>query len=428
AAYYALQEVHQLNPLATGVNMESVKGYFAGIRIADAVSRARGDQAALMATENQKIRLSTLRADLTTFNTGGSLITTPEDPDPDVLQYPNQLGFDHMQSFYIGVEAKPSESFRANVTLNVLGHVAENPINEIFYENRGRPRTVNTPQGDLVLQSNNRVQAYQASFNWNHKYFDLDGFYRTGHYHWGYEGDFFGLYPEANYGPNIDIYNGNAPFGFEFSGKKGIDGLKVAFGPELWWGANPAVLVKYSRSVAGFDITGMFHEDLDEPAPAVSSFAVPNPVTRRATLHIKRNFGSLSIEVGGIWGGQPLVGRSFQLVQDLGDGGYKVYQDEVTNDDTWGGKAKVTFFAGPFKWYAQGSAMGLVANGGADYTKTYTGWRLKDSGSGNQFNFLSGFTIGFGDVQIAPNFLWQVPIVGPVPADVPAPGRHRNIL
>ena len=74
----------------------------------------------------------------------------------------------------------------------------------------------------------------------------MRGFYRTGHYHWGYEGDFFGLYPEANYGPNLDIYNGEI-IGFEFDGKKAFKGLKAAFGPQLWWGANPAVLVKYSR-------------------------------------------------------------------------------------------------------------------------------------------------------------------------------------
>jgi hypothetical protein len=39
-----------------------------------------------------------------------------------------------------------------------------------------------------------------------------------------------------------------------------------------------------------------------------------------------------------------------------------------------------------------GAAMGLVANGGADQTITFTGWKLKDSGSGNQTNFLTGFT------------------------------------
>jgi hypothetical protein len=28
-------------------------------------------------------------------------------------------------------------------------------------------------------------------------------------------------------------------------------------------------------------------------------------------------------------------------------------------------------------WYSQGAAMGLVANWGADNTKTFTGWRLR---------------------------------------------------
>ena len=42
--------------------------------------------------------------------------------------------------------------------------------------------------------------------------------------------------------------------------------------------------------------------------------------------------------------------------------------------------------------YTQGAIMGLVANGGADNTKTFTGWRLKDSGSGNQMNVLTGLT------------------------------------
>jgi hypothetical protein len=109
-------------------------------------------------------------------------------------------------------------------------------------------------------------------------------------------------------------------------------------------------------------------------------------------------------------------------------GNYTIYEDEINSNDTWGGKAKIKIKAGRIQWYAQGAAMGLVAGGGADYTKTFTGWRLKDSGSGNQFNFLTGFSLGFGDFQVAPNFLWQKPIVDPIPGDVPAPGRPRNIL
>ena len=37
-------------------------------------------------------------------------------------------------------------------------------------------------------------------------------------------------------------------------------------------------------------------------------------------------------------------------------------------------------------------------------------------------------TFILGNWQFAPNFLWQKPIVGPIPTDVPAPGRPRNIL
>jgi hypothetical protein len=213
----------------------------------------------------------------------------------------------------------------------------------------------------------------------------------------------------------------------EFDGKKSLNGLKVAFGPELWWGANPAVLIKYGRTVGSFDITGIYHEDLDKQAPAVSSFAIPTPPTRRLTLHVKRNIGPVGVEVGGIWAGQPRIGESYQIADGV-EGDYTVYSDTITMNDTWGGKVKLTFSAGPLNWYAQGAAMGLVAGGGADYTKTYTGWRLKDSGSGNQFNFLTGFTVGIGDFQLAPNFLWQKPIVGPMPGDVPPPGRARNIL
>jgi hypothetical protein len=67
--------------------------------------------------------------------------------------------------------------------------------------------------------------------------------------------------------------------------------------------------------------------------------------------------------------------------------------------------------------------MGLVANGGADNTITYTGWKLR-TGSGNQTNFLR-FHIQTGDFQIAPNFLWQKPIVAAMPNDAQAPGRLR---
>ncbi|MDD3010101.1 MAG: glycoside hydrolase family 2 TIM barrel-domain containing protein [Bacteroidales bacterium] len=251
AAFYALQKAHLIDPFGENVTIETIKSHFEAINLMDAVSMARGDKALLVTEQLKKIRFSSFRGELTTFSTGGTRISTPDVADPTGSTYPNELGFDHMQSFYLGVEAKPNESFSANIIFNVLGNVAENPIDEIFYENRGRVQTVEefnisgANGAGVKLTGSERLKVYRGDIQWNTNWFDMKSFYRTGHYHWGDEGDFFGLYPEANYGPNIDIYNGNAPFGFEFQGKKSLDGLKMAFGPELWWGANPAILFKY---------------------------------------------------------------------------------------------------------------------------------------------------------------------------------------
>ena len=423
AAYYALKEVHKINPFETGNNQETIANYFKNINLMEAVLKARADKATLGTKDSEMLKVSNLRAEFTTFNTGGSLITTPKVDDPDTSSYPNKLGFDHMQSYFIGVEGNPAPNMKANVNVNILGRVAENPINEIFYENRGRTQNVSSENGAVTLNDFNRVQVYNASYSWNAKDFELRGFYRTGHYHWGYEGDFFALYPEANYGPNLDIYNGET-LGFEIDGKNSINGLKAAFGPQLWWGANPAYLLKYSKKIGIFDATAVYHEDVDNASTALTSIAFPVPKTRRATVHFKTKLGAFGLEAGGIWGGQPLNGREFQM---MNNGVVKV--DKINNKDNWGGKAKFTFSKGRVNAYLQGAIQGLVANGGADNVQTFTGWRLKDSGSGNQTNVLAGLTYNVNsNLQIAPNFLWQKPIVPAMPNGVDAPGRLRNVL
>ncbi len=423
AAYYVLKELHQFNPFADATSKTLLNNHFDKAQLMDATLRARGDKAALASNEGGILKISNLRAEFTTFNTGGSLLSTPATDNPDTNAYPNKTGFDHMQSYYIGVEGNPTSNMKANVNVNILGRVAENPINEIFYENRGRAQSFVTSDGATVVNDLNRVQVYNASYSWNAKDFELRGFYRTGHYHWGYEGDFFALYSEANYGPNLDIYNGET-LGFEIDGKRSLKGLKAAFGPQLWWGANPAYLLKYSRKIGIFDASVVYHEDIANASAALTSIAFPTPKTQRATIHFKTKLGALGVEFGGIWGGQPLSGREFQMMD-----GNIVKVDKINNKDNWGGKAKLTFSKGRFNIYTQGAIQGLVANGGADNVQTFTGWRLKDSGSGNQMNFLAGLTYNVNsNLQIAPNFLWQKPLVEAMPNGVAAPGRLRNVI
>ncbi|TXD51929.1 MULTISPECIES: glycoside hydrolase family 2 TIM barrel-domain containing protein [unclassified Polaribacter] len=424
AAYYALKQAHSLNPYGEGINAEFVNDHFSKINLMDAVLRARGDKAAIGG--NEKVSLSSLRAEFTTFNTGGSLLTTESLNDPTGQTFPDRTGFDHMASYYIGVQGQASPNMKAEVNFNILGNIAGNPIDDIFYENVGRPITVGSDNGDIILTDNNRLRVYNASFEWNAKNADVRGFYRVGHYHWGDEGDFFGLYPEANYGPNLDIYNGEI-MGVEVDGKGALKGLKAAFGPQLWWGANPAILLKYRKELGHYTFTGMFHEDIAKNTDAQTSGFIPMPKTRRVTLAIERKGERFGIQAGAIWGGQPLIGRAYQDVTGSA-GNYTVYNDEIKATDNWGGKMKVTYQNGTFNWYAQSAVMGLVANGGFDQTMTFTGWQLKDSGSGNQTNFLTGFTYNTGNFQIAPNFLWQKPLVGAIPNDVGAPGRLRNIV
>ncbi len=426
AAFYALRSAFKLDPYASGTDLTAIRAHFDGIQPQAAVLEARGDKAALEAESTQRVRLSGLRLEFETYSTGGNRVSTPETPTPDA-GYPAFQGFDHKESFYADFEAHPAETVTGTLSLNVLGHVPTNPIDEIFYENRGRVETVDTPDGTTELQGLERVKVYRSSVSWDDRWFRLDGFYRVGHTHWGYEGDFFGLYRDAFYGDNLDIYNGIAPVGFEMAGKKQLSGMKLAFGPQLWWGANPSAMLKVTRPVGPVTATAVYQEEFTEQMTVTSSFAVPHPPTRRATLQFATARGPWGLEAGGIWAGNTKIGDGFQIAERSGDG-YRLLQDYVKTSDTFGAKAKLTFQRGRIHWYGQAAYMGLVADGGPTATTTYTGWLLKDSGSGNQTNLITGVAVDHGLFQIAPNVLWQKPLVGPVPADVPSPGRPRNIL
>jgi len=248
AAYYALKDVHKINPYAKGRTVSTITGDIDKVDLTSSVLQARGDKAALESEKAKLFSISELRGDFSTFTTGASRTTTPKKRPDAPSGFPSFKGFDHMESFYIGVKATPSPKAEAEVTVNVLGNVAENPIDEIFYENRGRSRYVVDDNGQFVdLGPLERVKIYSASLYWDANLFTMNVFYRKPHYHWGDEGDFFGFYPEASYGDFLDIYGGEAPFGAEFEGKKFFKGLKLAFGPELWWGANPAARADRTR-------------------------------------------------------------------------------------------------------------------------------------------------------------------------------------
>jgi hypothetical protein len=427
AAYYALQKAFKLDPFAPGTDIKTIREHFEALAPMTFVLEARSDHDAMVVEQTEKVRVSNVRMEFETYSTGGSYISTPKAESPQ-QSYPSYLGFDHMQSFYTEFEVKPAQNFTGTLSLNILGHVAVNPIDEIFYENRGRRQVVRLENGKaLNLDDIERVKVYGASVTWDEPWFRLDGYYRTGHTHWGYEGDFFGIYRDAYYGENIDIYNAEAPVGLEMTLKQKLEGLKIAFGPQMYWGANPAVIIKYSRQVGRATVTGLYQEEFARQSEVSTSSVIPLEPTRRATLAAKSNWGRLGFELGGIWAGSTKKGEAFQIAEKVGDS-YLIYLDHISASDALGGKGKVTFEAGRWHWYAQAAFQGLVADGGPTAVQNFTGWKLVDSGWYDNRSITTGLAVNFGNFQIGPNFLWQKPIEGPIPGDAPAPGVPRNVV
>lgn len=426
AAYFALRRAFALPAYAPGTDLAAIRAHFDAIDPVAAELEARGVRASLAVQALERVRLTGLRMEFVTYSTGGRHLSTPASSAP-ASATPSFVGFDRLESFYADVRATPAANVSGTLSLNVLGNVPRNPIDEVFYEARGRPRSITANGAPYTLNGIERLKVYRAGLSWDDRWFTLDGFYRTGHYHWGYEGDFFGLYREANYGPNIDTYNGDAPLGVEVTGKRLLSGVKLAFGPQLWWGANPAFMAKVRRRFGRVEATLVQQNDLTRQTSITSSSAIPQPPTHKTALHLATRHGPFVLEAGGIWSGADKVGRRFQVVENT-PAGVRILEDRVRAGDAFGVKAKVTMERGRFRWYAQAASMRPVAEAGPTQVMTFTGWNLKDTGSGNQNNVITGFTYNHGDFQFGPNFLYQKPFIGPIPGDVPDPGRPRNIV
>ncbi len=415
SGYYVLQRGYQQDPYAATTTLESIREHWSSIdpkplSTAYEVSAAQEKLAKL-----ELLSLENLRMELETFTTDGRRLSETNR---------EQRRFDHLESFYIDLKSRPASNLTADLSLNILGNVPDNPIDEIFYERRGKPVGVMDDDGDpVVLDDLSRVKVYRASIEWEEKWFSLRGLYRQGHYHWGYEGDFFGLYREANYGESIDIYDSNVPLGVEVDGKRSLEGLKLAFGPEVYWGANPMFMAKYERKVPelDLDIAIVHQEEVAQRVAAEVSNVIPTPQSRRTSIYLARSFGSFKLEIGGLMAGTPLIDEPFERAEDAGsmpsylNSGFFISDDTVRLQDTLGGKAKLTYSKGPINWYAQGAYKGIVADGGPDQTLTFTGWRLKENGRGNHYNVLTGAAVTLDSFQIAPNFIYQKPLVAALP-------------
>ena len=244
-AYFALQRAFELDPYKMDLTKDAIADHYRKIMPASFEPLTRAYQADAKINALSKAFISDARF-LMSFH--GS--TRPELATDDF----NQTKMDHMQSLYTTFTFNPSSKLRTNATLNVIGNVAQNRIDELFLRKPGKAISIHRPGRNPTLDSRRRTNQKFTTLTLNGKppWGKTTGYFRKGHFHWGNEGDFFGFYPEAYYGPNIDIYNVDVPLGLEIEGKKMFDGLKIAAGPQVL-GANPLVMAKYYRRMGNWD-------------------------------------------------------------------------------------------------------------------------------------------------------------------------------
>ncbi|WP_375771284.1 hypothetical protein NR798_10410 [Archangium gephyra] len=418
-AYYVLQAAFRLDPYAATTTSDTIRQHFEAIRPTE-LSRGYESSMALARTEElSAVRVSNLRLVMDSSMSRGSIATTR----------PNLDTVDHTESIFFDLAMQPTSGVYGRASFNIVGNVAQNRLNNLFYENRGTQPTPTTGVGATPVPGTGavgqplgleRFALYQAEFKLDREEFNLEGFYRVGHTHWGEEGDFFNLYREAHYGPNIDIYHGNAPFGVVFSGKKGLDGLKVAVGPELYWGANPSIVAKYRKGVGPVTLTLVHQEDLARGAVQQTASVIRERVARRTALGLEWQRGPMGLEVGGIFAAPQRIGEEFIWTRPTGGAsylgsGYEVLRDKVQLLDTLGAKARLTYDLGMVRMFAQASFRGLVADAGPEQRTVLTGWSLRESGRGNHYAGQAGVSVQLGTLQVSPNVLYQKPLIGPNP-------------
>ena len=341
----------------------------------------------------------------------------------------NGTEFSDGQMLFLDFAFQPSDKLEGQFTLNVLGNVADTEPMEIRYGRRGLPITVESQfieDGDLFTQDaeingRERVEIYDFNATYQGENFDLNAFYHTPRYHWGYEGDFFGLIAEATDMYGMDIWNAKAPEGVEFIGKNKLEGLTILAGPEVYWGANPKVVLKYDFDFGKFDFTFIHSEDVARQGESSSATGATNRQSRQTTLYAKTNLTeNIKLELGGIMSANEKIDDIYDRVGDSGD----IILDQIDSDDTFGFKAKLSFPLFGTQSYVSAHHAGLVADGGAQLKDfgVLDPSALPYSGAGNKQEYEAGVMMNFGNLMIIPRVLYRDNLVDANPFIAPSIG------
>lgn len=326
----------------------------------------------------------------------------------------NGLEFSHGEMLFLTFGFKPTSRINGDFTINVLGNVVDKQLEE-YYGKRGASYvsviSEENPNGLEVqttreIADNERVEIYNFKATYAADYYDLTAFYHVPRFHWGYEGDIYGLMYEATDMEGMDIWNAKAPYGVELEGKNALKGLTLVAGPEVYWGANPKAMLKYDFDWKQFKFSFIHSEDFARADASSTATEATSRATRKTALSMETTIiPRTKLEVGYLMAGTEKLDEEFKYID-----GDDIYQDEIELMDTQGARAKATVtLPGGAKLDASVNYAGLVADGGNPLREFDT--TMPYSALGNKLVYEAGLLLPIGNVWLLPRAMYRTNLI-----------------
>ena len=400
AAYYALQEVFAIDPYKLTKDEMNQK-----LTEIDMLKMSLVGDVELLKAQQKSERF----IDLIGGSLRGDLVFNGKADDVED-NGKNGLEFSNGEMIFLDFKFKPTEKLYGNFSINILGNVVDKQLEEYYGKRGATYTTVISELNDNAMEiqttqdveDNERIEIYNFEATYHSEKFDLTSFYHVPRYHWGYEGDFFGLMYEATDMEGMDIWNAKAPYGLEFTGKQSLNGLTVVAGPEIYWGANPKAMLKYSKKTKYFDYTFIHSEDFSEAGASSTATEATERATRKTTLMLESEIiPKTTLTLGYLMAGTEKIDEEFTYYEDD-----EVYTDKIEFEDTQSLKAKISVnvFAGVIA-DASFTYAGLVADAGSPLVEFDS--TIPHSSLGNKYVVEGGLLIPIGNFWLLPRGLYR---------------------
>ncbi|MFZ4859135.1 MAG: glycoside hydrolase family 2 TIM barrel-domain containing protein [Desulfuromonadaceae bacterium] len=375
-AYYTLQKIFQIDPYRQ--DLKTINSSFERIDMSSLAYES--DLRSLKQTQTQNKSLY-----LAGGNVRMDFVSNAKDKD---IRENGKEAQNYSQGVmgFLDFGFQPSSKLTGDFSVNYINTIPDRVLEEFYGKTRNK----------------NSIELYNFNSTLKTDAADITTFYHTPRYHWGYEGDFYGLLKETTDIKGIDIWDSKAPIGVEFAGKKELEGLKVLLGPEVYWGANPKIMAKYNFGTGHYKFSIMHSEDIAKASTSATNSAIEK-ASRATTFSVKSTvIPKTIIEIGAIAAASEKIDDRYTYL-DNGNIGY----GKIEFADTLGAKAKITHtLTDSLLVYAGVNYAGLVADGGDPLKEFDT--LLPYSKYGNKIEADGGVRIAMGEYYtLFPRVLWR---------------------